>query len=331
MEKLVVNWENMDEYTAVPMAYRFVDEVVVTPGEDAIGTKLVSSLDWYFKIHFPGNPIMPGVFLMEAMQQTGSFIITTMEGIGSCEMLFQSCRAMRIYKAVRPGDILKTAVKLKSYRHGVAVFSGEAKIHCEEGEILACVMEFTLVLQKELLRIEPQPRAEVCEGGGNGQITAGSRISVCWSSIGQYLVDPPEYRFIDHATVAPGQEAWGRKHLSSQDWYFGLHYPKDPMMPAGFLLEAMMQTGVLIVTARPQAKDRFMMFQGCRRMEAGRIVRPGNILRTHVMLLSYRRGVGSYTGEIYLEEMEEPVCRAEFSLVMPTEMTEIKRQGSGKC
>lgn len=155
MEKLVVDWKNMDKYTAVPMAYRFVDEVVVTPGEEAIGTKLVSSQDWYFKIHFPGNPIMPGVFLMEAMQQTGSFIITTMEDICSCEMLFQSCKAMRIYKAVRPGDILRTAVKLNSYRHGVAVFSGEAKIHCEEEDILACTMEFTLVLQKELLRIKP--------------------------------------------------------------------------------------------------------------------------------------------------------------------------------
>lgn len=103
------------------------------------------------------------------------------------------------------------------------------------------------------------------------------------------------------------------------------------MMPADFLLETMMQTGVLIVTARPQAKDRFMMFQGYRRMKTGRFVRPGNTLRTHVTFLPYRRGVGSYAGEIHIEGMEKLACRAEFSLVMPTEMTEIKRWGSGKC
>ena len=97
------------------------------------------------------------------------------------------------------------------------------------------------------------------------------------------------------------------------------------MMPAGFLLESLMQTGVLITTARPQAKDKFVMFHGCRCMETGQIVRPGCVLRTYVSLLSYRHGVGNYIGEIYADGKESLVCRAEFSLVMPAEMTEIKK------
>lgn len=144
----------MGSYTAVPMEYRFVDVVKVEENE-AWGRKLASTQDWYFKIHFPEYPVMPGVFVMEAMMQTGAFIITTREDIDEKLMMFHSCKSMRMYAEVRPGDILSTHVTLKSYRGGVANYFGEAFI--EEGKKV-CQMEFTLILPGELKKTAPKAK-----------------------------------------------------------------------------------------------------------------------------------------------------------------------------
>ena len=173
MDKLLLDWSNMDAYTRVPISYRFVDKVEVVPGREAVGMKAVSSQDWYFKIHFPGNPVMPGVFLMEAMQQTGLFIITTLPETKEKLMLFQGCKNMRMYRSVRPGDIIKTYVALKSFRHGIADFEGKACIQESEKETLACAMSFTLIIQSQLLQIKAPASLQKTDyetakwGGGN--------------------------------------------------------------------------------------------------------------------------------------------------------------------
>ena len=153
MNKVIINWENISDYSSVPIEYRFIDRCEVIPGKEAIGTKMVSSLDWYFKFHFPGNPIVPGVFLMEALQQTGLLIITTMPAEKGKIMLFQGCKSMRIYRPVRPGDIIKAYVSLLTYRCGVASFHGELKKEERDGERLACAMDFTLVSQEGLVKV----------------------------------------------------------------------------------------------------------------------------------------------------------------------------------
>ena len=55
MESIRITWENMDRYSAVPIEYRFVDWAEVIPGKEARGYKAVSSQDWFFKFHFPGD------------------------------------------------------------------------------------------------------------------------------------------------------------------------------------------------------------------------------------------------------------------------------------
>ena len=148
-----IDWKNISKYSLIPIEYRFIDQCNVLPGKEAVGTKMVSSQDWFFKFHFPGNPIMPGVFLMEVMQQTGYLIITTMEDNEPNTLFMQSCKSMRIYKPVRPGDEIKAYVSLISYRLGIANFHGEVKKVEGTEESLVCKMDFTLVSESSLVKV----------------------------------------------------------------------------------------------------------------------------------------------------------------------------------
>jgi len=144
-ESVSFNYANLFDYVKDPIEYLFIDKAEVIPGKEAWGQKLASMQDWYFKMHFPGNPIMPGVFVMESIMTTGSLIIYTMSGKKNIQLLFNSCEGMKMYHSVRPGDILKNHVVLERYRSGFAKFHGEAFVEDE----LACKMDFVLIAPEE--------------------------------------------------------------------------------------------------------------------------------------------------------------------------------------
>ena len=148
-DRLIINYENILEYVRIPMEYLFIDKVEVVPGQHASGIKLASTLDWYFKMHFPGNPVMPGIFIMEAISQTGACIISTMPDKRDILLLFNGCKNVRFYRSVRPGDVLKTEVKLKTYRCGMAVFESAAYVEAKK----ICNMDFSLTAPSELANI----------------------------------------------------------------------------------------------------------------------------------------------------------------------------------
>lgn len=141
-----------------------------------------------------------------------------------------------------------------------------------------------------------------------------------WNRLSKVLADPEEYRFVDIVQV-DDKEAWGRKFVSGQDWYFKMHFPGNPVMPGVFIMEAIMQTGVVIVTQDEKVTDPLMMFNGCDDMRIYGEVRPGCVLETHVTLQSYRLGVAKYFGEAFVDEKR--VCVMKFTLVSPKDLSTI--------
>ena len=144
--KVILTYENIPGYFRQSVDYVFLDRVEIIPGVSAEGIKMISGQDWYFKMHFPGNPVMPGVFQMEALMQTGGLIINTMEGKKDLTLMFRECSSARIIKSARPGDILKTTARLLSYKRGIARFKAEATVNDE----LSCEMEFTHIAPSEI-------------------------------------------------------------------------------------------------------------------------------------------------------------------------------------
>lgn len=88
----------------------------------------------YFAGHFPGNPIMPGVLIVEALAQTGAVAILSMEENKGKNVLFGGIDKLRFKKPVLPGDVLKLEVKIIKKKGPIGI--GEA-IAIVDGKVVA--------------------------------------------------------------------------------------------------------------------------------------------------------------------------------------------------
>lgn len=115
--------------------FLMIDEVEeYIPGESAIAYKYVNENEWYFKGHFPGNPIMPGVLITEALAQTGAVAILSMAENRGKNALFGGIDKLKFKKMVVPGDKLKLEVKIIKRKGPIGI--GEA-VATVDGKIAA--------------------------------------------------------------------------------------------------------------------------------------------------------------------------------------------------
>ncbi len=95
-----------------------------TPGKSCIAYKNVCINEPYFVGHFPQNPIMPGVLIVEALAQTGAVAILSMEENKGKNALFGGIDKLRFKKQVVPGDTLKLEVNIIKQKGPIGI--GEA-------------------------------------------------------------------------------------------------------------------------------------------------------------------------------------------------------------
>lgn len=105
-----------------------------TPGVRATAYKYVREEEWYFKGHFPGKPIMPGVLIAESLAQTGAVAILSKEENKGRNALFGGIDKMKFKKMVVPGDTLKLEVKIIKQKGPIGVGEGVATV---DGKIVA--------------------------------------------------------------------------------------------------------------------------------------------------------------------------------------------------
>ena len=125
--------------------FLMIDEVEqYMPGESCTAYKNVNKDEYYFKGHFPGNPIMPGVLIVEALAQTGAVAILSMEENKGKNALFGGIDKLRFKKQVIPGDRLKLEVKIIKRKGpigiGEAVATVEGKV-AVKGELTFAIVE----------------------------------------------------------------------------------------------------------------------------------------------------------------------------------------------
>ncbi len=109
-----------------------VDRIVeLEPGQRAVGLKNVSANEWFFEGHFPDNPIMPGVLIVEALAQTGAVAALSAEEFSGKLGLFAGIDGVRFRRQVVPGDQLKLEVEMERLRRGIGRAAATATVDGE--------------------------------------------------------------------------------------------------------------------------------------------------------------------------------------------------------
>ena len=132
--------KNRDPYLLMDYATK------VIPGKSVIGFKILKKNEWFFKVHWPGDPNMPGMLQVEAMIQMSSLIVFTLPNMGNKTLYLVSCNNLKFFKKIIPGDKLKIVSKLISNNRGLYKFESEGQIKKK----IACKATFTLVLPGSL-------------------------------------------------------------------------------------------------------------------------------------------------------------------------------------
>jgi 3-hydroxyacyl-[acyl-carrier-protein] dehydratase len=113
----------------LPHRYPFllVDRVIeLEPNVKAVGIKNITANEEFFQGHFPGNPIMPGVLMIEALAQLGGLLAFGSGAPPGRSVYFLSIEKAKFRKPVVPGDQLRLEVTILKLRGSVWKFSGNA-------------------------------------------------------------------------------------------------------------------------------------------------------------------------------------------------------------
>ena len=128
--------------------FLLIDRVVsCEPGKNIVAIKNVTINEPYFQGHFPGNPVMPGVMIMEALAQAAailSFLSLNRDSTQNLLYYFVGIDKARFKKVVVPGDQLTLDVTMTRKVRGIAKFETVAKVGEDvvaEAELLCTIKE----------------------------------------------------------------------------------------------------------------------------------------------------------------------------------------------
>jgi 3-hydroxyacyl-[acyl-carrier-protein] dehydratase len=112
------------------------------PGKRAVGRKCVTFNEPFFAGHFPGEPVMPGVLIVEALAQTGAVAILSQPDFKGKTAYFGAINNARFKQKVVPGDVLELELEIIKQKGPVGIGSAKATVNGK----LAVSAELTFVI-----------------------------------------------------------------------------------------------------------------------------------------------------------------------------------------
>ncbi len=141
---MTLNREEIEKIIPHRAPMLLVDRITSLNDEEASGELDVREDAMFVQGHFPGNPVMPAVFELEAIAQVGAVAILSRPEFRGKTAYYASIDKAKFRRMVRPGDILRMTVRLTKIRGAFAVAEGAAYVGDElaaQAEIKCAVSE----------------------------------------------------------------------------------------------------------------------------------------------------------------------------------------------
>ena len=141
---MVLNSNQIQEILPHRYPFLLVDRILeCEPGVKAKGIKCVSANEMQFMGHFPGQHVMPGVLIIEALAQTGAVAILSKEENKGRIALFGGIKSAKFKRQVIPGDVLELSCEIIASKGPVGIGKAEAYV----GGQLAVSAELTFAIE----------------------------------------------------------------------------------------------------------------------------------------------------------------------------------------
>ena len=124
--------------------FLFVDKCeIIIPAEHGVSFKKFHNNEYFFQGHFPDNPIVPGVIIVEAMAQTAGIVVSYhLKEYNDKSVLFMSVNKAKFRKPILPNDNIKFEVKFLNKVKNVYKFYGV----CSKNEVKLSEAEFSAMI-----------------------------------------------------------------------------------------------------------------------------------------------------------------------------------------
>jgi len=142
---LVIEHHELMEYVPHRHPFLLIDRILeVEPNKRVVAVKNITGSEYYFPGHFPGQPVFPGVLMVEAMAQAGAFlaVYSNPEKKGGVTY-FAGIDSARFKRIVVPGDTLRIEIDVLKIKGKFYKIQGRAFV----GSDLACEAELLAVVE----------------------------------------------------------------------------------------------------------------------------------------------------------------------------------------
>ena len=147
MKSFSLDKQGIYEYQQNREPYLLIDYASeIIPGVSSKGYKDLKNDEWFFKVHWPNDPNMPGMLQIEALVQMCALSILSLPGNKGKVVYLTSANNMKFIKKIVPNCRLYIETKIKSFKRGIAVCEGYGFV----GKEMECKAEFNLILNDEL-------------------------------------------------------------------------------------------------------------------------------------------------------------------------------------
>ena len=147
MKKISLDKKGICEYQQNRDPYLLIDYATeIIPGKSAKGYKDLKDDEWFFKVHWPNDPNMPGMLQIEALVQMCALSILSLPGNKGKIMYLTAANNLKFVKKILPNTRLDIETKIRSFKRGIAICEGVGKVNKE----IVCKAEFNLILPEEI-------------------------------------------------------------------------------------------------------------------------------------------------------------------------------------